>query len=189
MTTIRIDTLANRIAATKDLLAMLLEELEDLHLLAYERATAASEAKVSGGSPDYALDTHGNPHARDAYRLLGNLTYRICDELENASNQALNVLRKGNTPGRSGPRHLRLIELGEQIVNQAQRARRGDYTPIRRGNQPDTIAALEEAIRDRDAAQRQVTALERERDRMRHDANNRRRPRGEAEQRWGSSTS
>jgi len=61
MTTIRTDTLKNRTASTRELLGMVLEELEDLHVLAYERATALSEAKVSGGSHDYALDTHGDP--------------------------------------------------------------------------------------------------------------------------------
>lgn len=177
MATIRIDTIRNRIAGTRELLALIYEEIQDLHLLAYERATAVSEAKVSGGSHDYALDTHGDRDARDAYRHLGDTLDRMCGQLDDAVTQALNVLRKGDSPTR-GARHLRVVELGEAITAQARRSRRGDYTPIRRGPQPDMTNVLEQmqeerdrAIRERDRAVKErnqaVTDLRNQRDRHR----------------------
>lgn len=87
--TIRIDTLRNSIAGARELLDLIHQELEDLHLLAYERATAVSEAKVSGGSHDYALDTHGDPNARTAYRELGRAVDSACILLAEASTNAL----------------------------------------------------------------------------------------------------
>lgn len=164
MATVRLDTLRNQINATGQLLGMVSEELEDLHVLAYERATAAEEAKVSGGSHDYALDTHGDPRARHAYRLLGETVDEVCATLDSVSHDALNLLRQGNTPGR-GQRRLRLVELGEAIAAQSRRARRGEYTPIRRGPQPDRDNALEQMRKERDTALRKIAKITKQRDR------------------------
>lgn len=180
--TIRIDTLRNSIAGTRELLSMIHQELEDLHLLAYERATAVSEAKVSGGSHDYALDTHGDQNARDAYRNLGRTVDAACITLAEASTNALNILRKGDTPGR-GQRHLRLAELGEAIAAQSRRARLGEYTAIRRGPQPEHHLALEQLQQERDHALRERDAARRQRDRAVADLSNLR------NKRRGSSTS
>lgn len=175
--TIRIDTLRNSIAGARELLEMIHEELEDLHLLAYERQTAASEAKVSGGSHDYALDTHGDQYARDAYRALGRAVNGACIQLAEASTNALNILRTGNTPGR-GQRHLRLAELGEAIAAQSRRSRRGDYTSIRRGPQPEYHHALDQLQQERDAALRERDSARRQRDKAVADLSNQRHRRG-----------
>lgn len=177
MTAIRIDTLRNQIAGARELLDMIHQELEDLHVLAYERATLLSEAKVSGGSHDYALDTHGDERARDAYKALGRAVDGACIHLAEASNNALNLLRQGNTPGR-GQRHLRLAELGEAIAAQSRRSRRGDYTPIRRGPQPEHHHALDQLQQERDAAIRERDKARQQRDRAVADLSNQRHRRG-----------
>lgn len=171
MTAIRIDTLRNEIAGARELLDMIHQELEDLHVLAYERATTLSEAKVSGGSHDYALDTHGDPRARDAYKHLGKAVDGACILLAEASNNALNLLRQGDTPGR-GQRHLRLAELGEAVAAQAKRSRRGDYTAIRRGPQPELAKATEQLQKERDDAIRERDAARRQRDKAVADLSN-----------------
>lgn len=72
----RIDTFRNLIASLVDKLQELDPDIADLHDLAYNRHRAANEAKVKGGTRDYALDTHGDLRARDLYtktaaRLVG----------------------------------------------------------------------------------------------------------------------
>jgi hypothetical protein len=178
----RIDTRRNQLVGTRDLLTMILEEIEDLHVLAYDRPVALSEAKVSGGSHDYALDTHGDPRARSAYHQLGRTVDSVCKLLDEASTNALNLLREGRSPGR-GQRHLRLAELGEAISSQARRARRGDYTPIRRGPQPDQLHALDQMRKERDEARLELAKITKQRDKAREDLA--RKWRGQA----GSSTS
>lgn len=179
MTTVRIDTLRNQIAATCTLLNMVAEELQDLHDLAYERATTATEAKVAGGSRDYALDTHGDPQARAAYRQIGDATSNACATLATISHDALALLRTGNTPTR-GRRRIQLAELGEAIAAQQRRIARGDYSAIRRGPQPDRDQALAQITKDRDNLNRKLTKVTRQRDQARARHTNRRR---------GSSTS
>ena len=160
--TVRIDTLRNTLAGTRQLLAMVGEELDDLHLLAYERATAKTEeAHVKGGSRDYALDTHGDPKARDAYRRLGDVTADACARIDAAINDALKLLRAGDTPVKT-QRKLRLVELGEAIEAQARRIRRGDYSAVRRGPQPDELRAKDELTADRDRLIRELKAAHRE---------------------------
>ena len=166
MTTVRLDTLRNQLAATIDLLHMVGQELDDLHVLAYERATAATEAKVSGGTPDYALDTHGDPKARDAYRRLGEVTSEACRDLAQTSHEALSLLRTGPSPGRGG-RRIQLAALGDALDAQARRIARGEYTPIRRGPQPDRDQVLEQTRRERDAANQRVAKLQKKLDRLR----------------------
>jgi hypothetical protein len=164
--TVRIDTLRNRLAGTLKLLDMMGEELEDLHVLAYERATANTDnQRVRGGTRDYALDNHGDPLARDAYRRLGDVTVDACARLDSAINDALKLLRQGDTPART-PNRLRLVELGEAIAAQARRAKRGDYTAVRRGPQPEAQRAVSEAIADRDRLSRELSKANKEIDRL-----------------------
>jgi hypothetical protein len=164
----RIDTRRNQLAGTRVLLTLILEEIEDLHVLAYDRPVALSEAKVSGGSHDYALDTHGDPRARSAYHQLGHAIESACKLLDEATTNALNLLREGNSPGR-GQRHLRLAELGEAISSQVRRSRRGDYTPVRRGPQPDQMHAIDQMRKERDDARQELTRVTRQRDRAEAD--------------------
>lgn len=67
MTAPRIDTTRNIVDDLILLLAEFRAELHDIHDLAYNRKRAAEEARVSGGSRDHALDTHGDMEARRLY--------------------------------------------------------------------------------------------------------------------------
>lgn len=166
MTTIRLDTLRNQLTATTELLGMIRQELEDLHVLAYERHSAADEAKVAGGTHDYALDTHGDPRARAAYRQLGDTTADACATLATVTHDALNLLRTGNTPSTRGRRTIQLEELGNAIAAQARRASRGEYTPIRRGPQPDRDQAMAQLRKQLDTLQRKLDKVTKQRDRL-----------------------
>lgn len=64
----RIDSTRNLIDDLILLLAEFRAEVHDIHDLAYNRKRAAEEARVAGGSRDFALDTHGDMRARDLYR-------------------------------------------------------------------------------------------------------------------------
>src|SRR5690606_5126509 len=66
----RIDTVRNRISATRQLLAAIHAELEDVHALPYDRRVAAAAAPVRGSQCDWALYTHVSPNAQAAYRAL-----------------------------------------------------------------------------------------------------------------------
>lgn len=142
----RIDTLRNQLHATIELLTMLAEELDDLHVLAYERHTARQDvAAVNGGATDYALDTHGNPRARQAYRDLALAAVHVCKHIATTTHDAITVLRDHDHQRPKTPRTIRAEELAEAIDAQARRAERGEYTPVRREPQPDrepTIRAL-----------------------------------------------
>ena len=166
MTAPRIDTMRNRIAGTVELLLMAFEELEDLHVLAYDRPSAVEEAKVAGGSSHHYLDTHGDMQAKDAYRDLWRALDGSCIHLSERCNNALNTLRAGKTTATTrAPRHLRLTELGEAIAAQADRARRGEYSPVRRGPQPDVGKTLNEMTKSREELRRQLDDVTKERDR------------------------
>lgn len=161
----RLDTMRNRVAATLRLLTMVEQELEDLHVLAYDRPSAVDEAKVAGGSAEYYLDTHGNMKARDAYRALWRSLDGICQSIDGASNNALYILRKGDTPTNQGPRTASLTELGELIAAQERRARRGDYTAVRRGPQPDREKSVDQLRKERDQARFDLDEMTKQRDR------------------------
>ena len=148
----RIDTMRNRLAATRALLAMVQDELEDLNVLAYDRARINRE-RVRGGEPDWALDTHGDPRARTAYREIGTSTIHALEVIADAHHQALTLLRSGTPTGRRPRYIINSEELAQAIEAQARRAARDEYTPTARESQPDkhqadeTVARL---IRERD---------------------------------------
>lgn len=147
----RIDSMRNRLAATRQLMAMLEDELEDLHVLAYERQRLTSE-RVRGGEPDYALDNHGDPRARSAYREIGTATVHALEVIADAHHTALQLLRSGER-GRNPTRKVKAEELAAALETQARRAARGEYTPGRREAQPDAALAQQavaELIRERD---------------------------------------
>ncbi len=163
----RIDTMRRRLQATIDLLMTVSEELEDLNVLAYDRRAAADDIKVSGGERDYALDTNGDPRARDAYRQLSMAQADMFDIAAEATHDVLTVLRSGERSAPRGPRLIRALELAEAIGLQAKRAAAGDYTPVRRELQPEAdkaANAVAEITRERDTArtkaERQLAILQ-----------------------------
>ena len=151
----RIDTVRNRITTTRDLLTAIHNELEDLHVLAYDRRAAAAEAPVRGGQPDWALDTHGNPHARAAYRQIAEAALNACAQLAEASHNAIRILRDHH-PGDT-PRTRRLITTDELVTALAaqtrRRTNRTSYQAVPAIPQPEhaeVLRAAERIIRERD---------------------------------------
>lgn len=136
----RMDTVRNRVNGALALLRVVADELEDLHVLAYERARAVSEAKVSGGTRDYALDTHGDPRARDAYRHLsrvmtgwrdadGERHEGVCDMIDDAANEVITILRQAGH-GEKGSGRIGPVEMAALLQSQARRTKRGEYSPV-----------------------------------------------------------
>lgn len=162
----RIDTLRNRITATRQLLTTIHDELEDLHVLAYDRKAAAAEAPpVRGGQRDWALDTHGSPHARTAYRALAEATINACAQLAEASHNAIRILRD-HQPGDT-PRTRRLITTDELVTALAAQARRQtnrtSYQPVPAIPQPEhaeVLRAAERVIKERDQLRDRCEKLE-----------------------------
>lgn len=160
----RIDTVRNRITTTQQVLATIHDELEDLHVLAYDRRAAAAEAPVRGGQPDWALDTHGDPHARSAYRRLAEATINACAQLAEASHNAIRILRD-HQPGDT-PRTRRLITTDELVTALAAQARRQtnrtSYQAVPAIPQPEhaeVLRAAERIIRERDRLAAEVDKL------------------------------
>lgn len=168
----RIDTTRNRLAATRELLGDVEKEIEDLHTLAYDRQVAKDDVAVSGGQRDYALDTHGDPRARDAYRTLANTVSDVCDQLAEAAHDVIVLLREGDTPGHPrGRRRIDTEELAQQLEHQAVRIANGDYTPHRIRPQPEaaeTRKVLDRVRRERDQARADVERLKAELARLGH---------------------
>lgn len=157
----RIDTTRNQLTATRTLLGTAEETIEDLHALAYDRQTAAERQAVKGGERDYALDTHGDPRARQAYAGLAEATSQACSIIAIACDDAARVLNEGGqvdtTRGRGTP--IPTEDLAQQLALQARRAARGDYTPVRTRPQPaadDAARVLDRVRRERDEARRLV---------------------------------
>lgn len=164
---VRIDTFRNQLAGCRALLENVEKEAEDLQWLGYERQAAKEGERVKGGGRDFALDTHGDKRARDAYRELADVVLESVESIAESAHDALRFLRVSGVGTRRTPRQVSALELAEQIGNQARRIGRGEYTPVRRHPQPDTNAALVglrgEAQRlssERDVAREAVRLLE-----------------------------
>lgn len=174
--TIRIDSARNRIAATIDLLTKAGVELEDLHVLAYDRRVAAEERVGHDGGArarDYCLDTHGDSNAREAYRSLTDAVDDSCAALAAAGHDVLRILRAdGSRRGRIGPRTATALEIAELIANQADRIRRGEYTPIRGLPQPSRDHALRQSEKARHEAEQRAGELQRKLDKARQEISN-----------------
>lgn len=133
----RIDTAERQLRQAIDLLTACLEELGDLHALAYERRTATPGDRVRVSVTDWALDTHGSPKARAAYRRLLGATLAAAEPIYVAALDVIAILREGERARRYGPRVATAAEVMEAIAMQAKRLGRGEYTPVRRVAQPE----------------------------------------------------
>jgi hypothetical protein len=163
-TTPRVDSTRNRIAATATLLGDVLPHIDDLHALAYDRAAARRDAVVAGGSRDYALDTHGDPNARQAYKHLALATVDACEILAEAAHDALVLFRTGDHDHNAAGR-VTEEELALALVAKARRIARGEAESIPVGAQPHadlTARVLQRVIAERDALQRKVDRYERD---------------------------
>lgn len=172
----RIDTLRNQLAACQTMLARAGATLDTLHQLAYDRATANETIRVRGGQPDYSLDTHGDPAAREAYVELAHLVDHLCTQVATRVHPALRAVADGERSGRRHPYAITAREHADALEAQARRIQRGEYDPGRTELQPQVpkarkilggkIKALEtELTRERRRAERAEAQLERLRDR------------------------
>jgi hypothetical protein len=173
----RIDTLRNQAAATVELLGTAGKVLETLHELAYDRQHATGELKVKGGQRDYALDRHGDPKARAAYRELGHAMDHACTRLTIAAHDVVRVVNDADTdatPARRHPITVSLVEMVELIDAQHRRFQRGEFNPGRTLPQPlghrrpeaqltKRIRELEAQLADRDRRIRDLEDEVRER--------------------------
>lgn len=159
----RVDTTRNRLAATGTLLADVLPHLNDLHALAYDRATARREA-VNGGSRDYALDTHGDPRARHAYKHLALATVDACEILAEAAHTAVRLLKAGDHDHSKSKDQINEEDLALALAAKATRIARGENESIPTNAQPKadmTARVLQRVIGERDQLQREVDRLKR----------------------------
>lgn len=123
----RIDTFRRTMDAVVERLAELRPDIEDIHELAYNRTKAAAYDRVSGGSPDFALDTHGDMKARDLYIDLaaqligfGRGVERASKKLRTHLNQQSSAIR------RDGSADVTAEEFTQARYAQARRIGRGE---------------------------------------------------------------
>lgn len=157
----RIDTLRNRLTATVTLLGQALQGIEDLHVLAYDRQAAGDRLAIRGGERDYALDTHGDPRAREALVALSEASMKSCDLIAVAAHDVVVLLNEGDTVDaqRGRGQAIDVEDFAEELENQARRSARGEYTPDRVRPQPHAEAAgrvLARVRQERDDARREA---------------------------------
>lgn len=154
----RIDTTRNRVDATGKLLAKSLDDLEVLHVLAYNRHAARREAVVAGGDRDYALDNHGDPRARTAYRQLALATLDVCDILAEASHGVAQMFTDGaDDQRRRGGTTITVVELATALEAKARRAARGEFTPRLVVPQPDADKVAKVTVESLAAENKRLT--------------------------------
>lgn len=135
--TIRIDTFRNRLAGTRGLLALTEQHLDDLYVLAYDRHRAGQAQRVAGGERDYALDTHGDPKARELWQ---RTALKVLDAAEDLT-VVLHEVTSYFNPGRISTRRdttadAPISELIEAMAARQRRRDRGEYQPATLIDQP-----------------------------------------------------
>lgn len=145
----RIDTVRQQIAHAQHVLTLAEREIETLYLLAYERPTASDPARVSGGTPDWALDWNGDMVARAALRTLMTHTTKAAKTITTGAQDAISAVRDRTPDHVDNSRHRARISVVEflEVLNAAEdRRARGEYTPHRLAPQP-VVAGTEAALR------------------------------------------
>jgi 5-methylcytosine-specific restriction endonuclease McrA len=143
----RIDTFRSTIDGLIIALSQIRDETQDLHELAYSRYRAAQESKVRGGSPDYALDNHGDKRARELYTEVARATVGLGRDVLGSLDRIRSYLTAGdgsvyqrrNKAG-DAPR----AEVLSAIAAAERRRKRGEYAPTRIAAIPQ-IDAIEAA--------------------------------------------
>jgi hypothetical protein len=144
MTAPRIDSVRAEFRDAIHLLQQMADQLEDLHVLAYSRHRAAQEAKVRGGSRDYALDTHGDKRARDLYARTATDMHRFIGHLTSSLKEVRGYLTGGNGPSRRDPSaDCTTDEVVAAMDAAARRRDRGEYSPAPLAEQPKVMSQTE----------------------------------------------
>lgn len=127
--TTRIDTVRSEINHAGRLLHELGDQLDDLHVLAYNRHRAQAE-RVNGGGRDYALDTHGDPKARALIGQVAKDVRRATNTLRSSLGGVRGFLTTGaTTTRRDGSADCTTDEVIEALEAQNRRRERGEYEP------------------------------------------------------------
>lgn len=153
----RIDTFRNLSLHIVDLLGELGPDIEDVHDLAYNRNRAAGEAKVAGGSRDYALDSHGDMIARELYIDVAAQLVGLGRGAEKALRKLRKHLNREDTAlRRDESANVSAAEFDQARYAQARRNLRGERSPHAHFAQPDRknhidpvmeLLALQAAVR------------------------------------------
>lgn len=124
---VRIDTFRNRISGTLGLLQLVQEHLEDLHALAYDRHRAGQAQRVAGGERDYALDTHGDPKARELWHGTSLRVLDASEDLTVVLHEVLSFFAGGQTSARrDASADASVAEVLEAIAAARRRRARGE---------------------------------------------------------------
>lgn len=126
----QVRTVRTRVAAAKELVGLVAERLETVHELAYDRTKAASaqQERVRGGARDYALDTNGDPRARELYRATALELVQLLEVLSIAAHELVTFTRSGEIDTVAG-RRARAVAPDEILAALAaaeRRAARGE---------------------------------------------------------------
>lgn len=135
--TIRIDTFRNRLAGTRGLLALTEQHLDDLYVLAYDRHRAGQAQRVAGGERDYALDTHGDPKARELWQRTALKVLDAAEDLTVVLHEVTNYFNPGRiSTRRDSTADAPISELIEAMAARQRRRDRGEYQPATLIDQP-----------------------------------------------------
>lgn len=144
MTAPRIDTVRSDIRQAIELLHFLGDQLDDLHVLAYNRHRASERVKVRGGSVDYALDTHGDKRARDLYAQVAKDVLSAVDKLTGSIKGVRGYLTSGaGTIRRDATADCTHDEVIAALDAQRRRRQRGEYQPAPLVDQPKVWSQTE----------------------------------------------
>lgn len=137
MTTPRIDTFRREASDAVSLLRWLSSQIADLHDLAYIRHSNGAGERTHGGSRDWALDTHGDPIARDLYRDAATKVIDLVDELIDTEKAVRSYLTKRGSNSTGDPAAgTTTDEVIRQIKARRRRMARGEYEPMPIAQQP-----------------------------------------------------
>lgn len=126
----RIEVIHRRLKAAIAMLELVGTHLDTLRDLAYDRSKAAERVRVRGGDPDYALDTNGDPRARELYQ---QAAWEILDLIEDGTVVAHDLVKWMST-GEQAPRRRTAVDASPEdiviaIEAQDRRLARGEGTP------------------------------------------------------------
>lgn len=180
--TVRIDTLHRELHGTRGLLLLIEQQLDELHAMSYERHVKPGKpnTRVQSSVRDYALDDHGDPVARAAYRDLTTAVRDACSDLAIALHTASSALKQGKDTRGSGRKRITEAEHCDALAAAARRVARGEAT-IQTVTQPAYARALHLMEKRALKAERRAEKLQRKVDVLRPKASPARRVLADAE--------
>lgn len=117
----RIEVIRSRLKAAIAMLELVGGHLDTLRDLAYDRARAAERVRVNGGDPDYALDTNGDPRARQLYQ---QAAWEVLDLIEDGTVIAHDLVKFMNAGEQAARRRTAVDATPDQVVAALEAQRR-----------------------------------------------------------------